>query len=192
MKDVFKWLEDLKTQLNSSAPTQTAVSEEEVAALNKKFAEINNFEDFTKLQKEVTERGGLTFATSIDGKTCVLTLPENGKNGFGVLIHDEKEGKFSRDHAMNQKNPENVIRYHIYDQKVIRIRTRMCNVEMLKKSLKVVPHDWAYYIKYAEDLKNHFSKKVEEVMSRSNDDRYRSSMLDRTQKSLERAKALLS
>lgn len=185
MKPVFVWLEELKKQYNSPSNVPVTVTDEELVALNKKFSEIKNFTEFTTLQKEVISKGSLTFATAIDGKTTVL-------DAFKVLIHDEKEGKFSRDHAMNQKNPENVIRYFIYDQKVIRIRSRMCNCEMLKKSLKIVRHDWNYYKKFAEDLYNHFNKKVEEINSRSKEDRYRSSMLDRTLKNLERAKALLA
>jgi hypothetical protein len=184
MKPVFLWLEELKKQYTSSNNAST-VSDEELANFNKKFAEINNFAEFLVLQKEIVDRGNLTFATAIDGKTCVL-------NQFSILIHSEKEGKFSRDHAMNQKNPESVVRYFIYDQKVIRIRSRMCNVEMLKKSLKVIRHDWSYYSKFAEDLKGHFSKKVEEINIRASDDKYRSSMLDRTLKSLDRAKALIA
>jgi hypothetical protein len=70
MKEVFVWLEDLKKQLN--APTNP-VTEEELAAFNKKFAEVKTFDDFLNLQKEIIERGGLTFATAIDGKTCVLS-----------------------------------------------------------------------------------------------------------------------
>jgi hypothetical protein len=109
-----------------------------------------------------------------------------------VLIHAEKETRFSLDHAMSKQNPENVIRYYIYDQKVIRIRTRMCDLPYMSKSLKVIAHDWSYYKKFAQDVYNHFNGKVEEINKRSKEDRYRSSMLDRTLKNLERAKALIS
>jgi hypothetical protein len=183
MKNVFVWLEDLKKNLSFEIDQEALKADLKV--FNERLSKVKDFNDFSALEKEVIEKGTMTFATSIDGKTCVF-------KEFKILVHNAGESKFSIDHAMSQLNPEDVIRYSIYDYKVIRIRTRMCDVNSLKKSLKLVPHDLTYYKKYVEEIISQLTAKLNEATSRTNDDKYKNSMVERTNKLLERAKALLS
>lgn len=186
MKNVFVWLEDLKKNFNSSGAVDQEALKADLKSLNERLSKVKDFKnDFLPLEKEVVEKGTMTFATSIDGKTCIL-------NEFKILVHNPGESKFSMDHAMSHPNPEDVIRYSIYDYKVVRIRTRMCNVDMLKKSLKIVAHDWTYYQKYVDEIISQLTAKLNEANSRPEDDKYKSSMVERTTKLLDRAKALLS
>ncbi len=186
MKNVFVWLEDLKKNFGTSEAVDQEALKNDLKSFNDRLSKVKDFKnDFASLEKEVVEKGTMTFATSIDGKTCIL-------NEFKILVHNAGESKFSMDHAMSHPNPEDVIRYSIYDYKVVRIRTRMCNVDMLKKSLKLVPHDWSYYKKYVDEIISQLTAKLDEAKSRPEDDKYKNSMVERTAKLLERANALLS
>lgn len=185
MKNVFVWLEDLKKSIGTSEVDQEALKAD-LKSFNERLSKVKDFKnDFLPLEKEIVEKGTMTIATAIEGNTCIL-------NEFKILVHNTGESKFSLDHAMSHANPEDVIRYSIYDFKVIRIRTRMCNVDMLKKSLKIVPHDWSYYKKYVDEIITQLTAKLNEANSRPADDKYKTSMIERTNKLLDRAKALLN
>lgn len=183
MKDVFSWLEDVKQNLTNNSSTNT-VSDEELDNFKKRLNAVTSFEDFKKLQDEVLEKN-LAFITAIDRKVCV-------SDKFGVLINNSDECKTSIDFAMKQKDPDKVIRYMIYDQKAFRIRGRRSNLDFLHKSIKVAKLEWNDFKVFAQSLHDKIVEELKQIETRPADNKYKSSLLERKNELLNRAKSLLA
>jgi cyclopropane fatty-acyl-phospholipid synthase-like methyltransferase len=183
MKNEIVWLEQLKQTFNS--PDFKPASVEVVKQFNDKLKSVTNFQDFLALQQEIIANKNLTFCSNIQNKYCIL-------DRFSVLIHGKDELPSRVDYAMKQDNPEKVIRYYIFDDACLRIRSRMANADMLKKSLKVVAHDWKGYAKFVEITRDNLIKKNEEIKSKPDDNKYKPSMADRNKKHIEIFNKLLA
>ena len=176
MKNEIAWLEQLKQNFNSSDFKPASV--EVVKQFNDKLKSTTNFQDFLALQQEMIANNNLTFCSNIQTKYCIL-------DRFSILIHGKDELPSRVDHAMKQDNPEKLIRYYIFDDACLRIRSRMANADMLKKSLKIVAHNWADYAKFATKIREILVNKNDEIKSKPDDNKYKPSMSERNKKYVE-------
>ena len=184
MKDVFEWLEDVRTSTMSEAYQMNKDTvEDDVKTMNSRLEKVGKLEEFKMIEQSIAAKSTMAFCTVIGDKMVIA-------NSSGVLVFNDNETKTGIEQAMKETDPEKVIRYRIYDDYTHRIRKRKSKIDMLQKSLYVVPWDFSKCDQIVDKLIADIRKDIEEIKKRSEDDKYKASMLARHQSRLDRANQL--
>ena len=96
MKDVFEWLEDVRTSTMSEAYQMNKDTvEDDVKTMNSRLEKVGKLEEFKMIEQSIAAKSTMAFCTVIGDKMVIA-------NSSGVLVFNDNETKTGIEQAMKE------------------------------------------------------------------------------------------